>query len=319
MFIFKNKNQKKNQEEDTDIEILSQPGPLECGGTTTTQDKKAPKEIVSDDMILFDVTSELGYKTDSWNYKYGNEPIGYISAFAAKTDSGTFVYLNSGSGYFKYAEPKQDLALIKKDIFPELVSLVKEYDLAKTNGYHSKTHGLPQNFGGSVYILYSSDEKISFSDNQAPIIPCNLGFKLYELFENALKSEKVDLPSVSNLSEIHFYEEHTSGGYTKAILNLNEDGTGTNKKESKYDGPTIYKSEKIVDKDTINTILAYIQDNQMFAWEKLHERKSLYGKNESMTFIFKDGTSITIKNDRELPDRIQSAFFNIQLEITTKN
>lgn len=73
---------------------------------------------------------------------------------------------------------------------------VSVINLAKDNGFHSETHGLPENFAGSVSIEYASGEKISFSNNQQPILSPNTGLCIKELFSEAMKGEKVSLPDV---------------------------------------------------------------------------------------------------------------------------
>ena len=52
-------HKKKQDKPDDGIVILKKTEPGMCGGTDASQDTKAPKEILSEDMILFDVTSAL--------------------------------------------------------------------------------------------------------------------------------------------------------------------------------------------------------------------------------------------------------------------
>ena len=214
-----------------------------CGGTDATQDTKAPKTISSEEMILFDATSALNKGQVSPDNR-NRESLGYVSAFAASAGEGCFLFLETGECFNRLSEKTASWALVKEDIFPSLVKLVKECILAKDNGFHSETHGLPENFGGSVSIEYASGEKISFSNNQQPILSPNTGLCIKELFSEAMKGEIVSLPDVSDLCEIRFSENRKNGGFTEATLTLKPDVTGENAKKSKYDGPEVYKSVK---------------------------------------------------------------------------
>ena len=150
---------------------------------------------------------------------------------------------------------------------------VSVINLAKDNGFHSETHGLPENFGGSVSIEYASGEKISFSNNQQPILSPNTGLCIKEFFSEAMKGEKVSLPDVSDLCVIRFSENRKNGGFTEATLTLKPDGTGENAKKSKYDGPEVYKSVKEVDKETVNMIKANMETTGILAWSNLPDSR----------------------------------------------
>ena len=286
-----------------------------CGGSDTSLDTSAPKEIKSDDMILFDVSSKLNHGLDD---THKDNLLYAFSCFAAKTAKGSFVYYQKDNNWDS-SKRTSNLAYVKKDIFQDLAKLANECNLAKNNGYHSHTHGLPEDFGGTVRVLYSSGEKISFSDNSSPILSYDTGCKICGFFEKAAKEKKVQLPNVDELSEIRYHEEHSGGGYTKAVLSICEDGTGINKKESKYDTPTVYTKESRIDKKTIAYIKETIGNSLLFAWPDLLKSPYEASRNSRMTFAFKNGDEITVRNDRELPAQINDAFFKIQLEIVTKH
>ena len=103
------------------------------------------------------------------------------------------------------------------------------------------------------------------------------------------------------------------------MLSICEDGTGINKKESKYDTPTVYTKESRIDKKTIAYIKETIGNSLLFAWPDLLKSPYEASRNSRMTFAFKNGDEITVRNDRELPAQINDAFFKIQLEIVTKH
>ena len=277
-----------------------------CGGTDTSYDESAPKEIKSDKMTFFSVTSAL----DSSGARFG-----FISAFAAPAGDGTFLFLETG----RRGDSTVAWALVRSDVFPPLAALVKEHGLAKQNGVHMTTHGLPENFGGSVDIRYESGEKISFSDNQSPIFSSKFASAVADVMKKAMAGERVPLPDVRTLVSIRFEETRSGGGFTDATLTIGADGAGTNEKKSRYSDPKVYESSKPVDKATVDEIKKNILDTGLLAWEKLPKSDYAYGANKKLTFTFVNGASITVPSDRRLPSRISDGFFAIELEMTTKH
>ena len=319
MFERKKKTAPDSGMENDGIVVIRERDPQTCGGTSTTLDTKAPKEIFSGEMILFDVTSALHVPTEKMHMGSGEkEDIGYISAFAVHAGEGSFLFLETGNGFRKRDRRKQNSALVKGNVFPALCRLVKECRLAERNGYQSHTYGLPENFGGTVNIRYESGERISCSNNQSPVLSHDAGVRIAEYFEKAMKGRRQELPGVDDLLSIRFSEDRTGGGYTKAELTLNPYGTGTNRKESRFD-VTVYESTSDMDSRTVAKIKEEIRKSNIFAWEKLPESEHRSGSNEEMVFVFRDGREIRVRKDRVLPDQISRGFFNIQLEMTTKH
>ena len=310
MSIFKKKNRDDVPE---GIVITSRTQPLTCGGTDAYIDTKAPKAITSEEMTLFDVTS--AFRTLAID---GSDRLDYVSAFAAPCAGGSFVFLETRM-LSNYDEPRREWALLKENIFPKLVALVREYELAKDNGRHSQTHGLPENFGGSVDIRYASGERISVSDNQSPVIAYDAGVAIAQAFAEALAGERAALPELSELTAIRFAEERENGGFTRATLTLNADGTGTNAKSSRYDDPTVYESEKPVDAETVAAVRDNIARCGMLAWGGLPDSDYKRGPEKSLTFVFADGAEITVPDGKRLPWSIQGGFFNVELEMKTKH
>ncbi len=302
-----------------DVIILKQTRPGECGGTDATQRRNAPTTIESTEMILFSATSALGggVSLDPAGQEAGL--LGYVSAFAAPVAGGTFLFLSTSGGFRNRDEKSSGWALVKEDIFPSLVKLVNETDLAKQNGRHSMTHGLPEDFGGSVDIRYASGERIDFSNNQTPVFLPEVGAKIAALFTDAMKGVPVPLPDVGSMTEIRFAEERKGGGYTRATLTLAADGTATNKKTSRYDDPRVYESEKPVDADTVAAIKKTITNCGILAWADLPDHDFRIGGVKTLTFVFADGTEITVGGNKALPSPISGGFFSIELEMATKH
>ena len=311
MSIFKKKSDPV-PETDPDIIILKSTRPLECGGTDAYQEKNAPKTITSDEMTLFDVSSAFTTLVVD-----AEDRLDYVSAFAAPCAGGTFVLLEKRM-LFSDNVSTCEWALVKENVFPKLTALVRERDIARNNGYHSRTHGLPQDFGGSIDIRYASGEQISISDNQSPILGYDAGLEIAGIFGEALKGERVALPDVSALKAIRYAEERDNGGFTRATLTFAPDGTGVNAKASRYDDPTVYESEKPVDAETVEAIRANIARTGIFAWASLPESGYKFGPAKTLTFVF-DDSEITVSGDRRVPMQIQNGFFNIELEMTTKH
>ena len=310
--IFKKKDKKK----DDGVVVLRKTKPGMCGGTDATQDTRAPKTVESKDIKLFEVSTRLnGYSRQREGEK---ETLGFISAFASPAGDGTFLYLAKQEGSRRGAAVSS-WALIKENVLPALADLVAECDLAKNNGFHSTTHGLPENFGGSVNIEYGSGEKISFSNNQSVMVPYEAGKKIAAFFEAAMKKEKVKLPDIDDLTVIRFEENRDNGGYTRAELTFCEDGTAVNRKESRYDGPAVYESEKQIDAETVGQIKKNVTENGVFAWEKLPCSKYKYGSDKKMTFVFRGGEEITVSGGKQVPYELRDGFFNVELEMTTKH
>ena len=298
------------------IKIISKTSPGMCGGTDATLNEDAPRIIKSEDMTLFYVTSALGGVSSE---QLEGERLSYISAFAAPSNNGTFMFIEKSDGYGYHAERTYSFAYVEENPFPALVKLVKEFDLAKSNGFHSTTHGLPENFGGSVDIEYKSGEKISFSNNQSPIFSQKFAAAVSKLFKSAMSGEKVKLPDVSDLTKIYFEENRKNGGFTKATLTVNEDGTATNEKQSKYDDPTVYESKKPVDAETVEYIKKNIENTGLLSWSGLPEMNYSFLHDKYITLYFKNGEERTVTGNKITPDRISRAFFNIELEMSTKH
>ena len=297
---------------DDGIIILSDATGL-CGGTDATQDTGAPKSIASTDMRLFNVTSELPFDSARTRDRTIT-PLAYISAFAAPAGDGTFLFLETAASP-RHEDTKRAWALVKENLFPALTDLVRTYDLARRNGFHSKTHGLPQDFGGRVDICYASGERIAFSNNQTPIMTLKEGLAIYELFGLAMRGEQIPLPDTKKLQSIHFTENRENGGYTDAVLSLTADG-GILRKVKKYDTPDVYKTEATVATETVNLIKKRVKDCGILAWSNLPSAEYKFGAKKTLTFVFADGKEITTTDNKKLPRQIDRDFFEIELELT---
>ena len=75
------------------------------------------------------------------------------------------------------------------DFAVRLQEIVSEYDFASQNGYYHSVSGLPDMYGGSLHILYASNERIDIYDNQSGFLPYEAEKALVSLFGAATKLE----------------------------------------------------------------------------------------------------------------------------------
>ncbi len=329
-------DKKGNRKGNGGIVILAKTEPGMCGGTDATQDTNAPKKISSEKMILFDVRSALGYGgnygdnySDNYggNYGGGDRPgatpcrpdrLAYVSAFAVPAGTGSFVFLETAEGPQRHAQKTRSWKYVKRDVFPSLVKLVNDLDLAAKNGFHSETHGLPENFGGSVHIEYESGETVSYSNNQSPVLSRDAAVNIARLFSEALASEAEDLPDADGLTGIRFSETRKNGAFTTAFLTVNPDGTGVNKKQSRYADPAVFESETPVEKEKIDAIKNIVKSGGMLAWPELPVSDAAPSGPKELRFFFRDGREIAVSDDRAVPGELRGAFFDIELEMTVR-
>ena len=287
--------------------------PQMCGGLSQSVDENAPKQIVSEDMTLFKVESAVIPMVTA----EGTAPVkipwfSFISVYAAKCADGVFLMLYARD---RYGKRECEWRYIKDDIFQELVSAVKNNNLARSNGTHSFTYGLPENFGGEVRIDYSSGEKIDFSGNQSPVISMVFADWLYEYFGEALKKKSVSLPDVNDIKTIRFDSVRNDGGYTHVILSDKGNGMCEYKRERKYEFSDVYRDEKEMPAEFMDKLRGIIDNNAMLVWHMLPENGFKGIEEKTMTFVFKDGSEIVVPSSKILPNTISGAFFSIELEM----
>lgn len=302
-----------------ELVILSRPEPMECGGTTASQLKNAPTEIQSTEMLLFSV--RCSFYTVCRNEPMPDAP-DHLYAYAAKCAKGTLVYFDARTRYALKPEEMPQKALLKEDLMPALAELTKELNLASRNGFHSFTHGLPQDFGGAIDIVYASGETIRTSDNQSPIISLQADAAIANFFRKALKGETIPGPKSADLQAVSYFDDHGDGGFNRATLTIQSDGTGALKKSSCYsfdqDPGKIYHSEKNFEKESVDEVLRIFDQCLFHAWEGLPE-KSYKSHYKTLHFTMKDGSEFTVDDDRELPGALGGGLFKISLEINTKH
>ena len=310
----------RKKKDDNGIVILKQTRPDECGGTDAYQDTKAPKEILSREMTYFSARSALGRGSGGpCEGGEGHAGLEYICAYAAPGREGSFMFLETKDSPWEDEGVRRSWAYVKSDVFPALADLVSECGLAKDNGYHSVTHGLPEDFGGSVDVEYKSGETVSFSDNQCPVISPDTAGRIAAFFGSEMAGEAVRLPDLSSLVSVRFDETRKDGGFTRAELTVLPDGTGTVRKACRYSGPDTYETENAAGAEKVSAVKDTVSSTGLLAWTGLPGTASVTGNEKSLTFVFRDGRTVTVPDGRRVPDRIRRGFFDIELEISVKS
>lgn len=272
-----------------------------CGGTNKSWDSDAPKEIVSADLVYFSADTSLN--TFSVHGAYD-----YIFAYAVKTENGNLLYFNGRQDpYCKQAGILTGFAaaFVTYDIFPELDGIAKKHNFVCGNGSHSQTAGLPQNFGGAMYLKYASGEYISKSSNQSPVFGPDAADETGRLYGKVLASgTDAELPSFGDAVRIQFREDRTDGGYSDRILT--KDGTGWTLKTADYyefNGGSMFEHEYTVAPEQLDGLRKLTEDYKVFAWQYLDEDPNAFTSISvnRLSFAFADGSTVDIKDTVKLP------------------
>ena len=140
------------------------------GGTDDFSDPNAPKTVGSTDITCFDLEASM------LQYSNINAEQPFYTFHAEKGEGGVTASCYGGTEPVTFTADRYFLAALQ--------DIVARYDLAQYNGMYRETHGLPENFGSSLHIIYASGEKISASDNSIQFLPFELIRDLVRLFEN---------------------------------------------------------------------------------------------------------------------------------------
>jgi len=274
-----------------------------CGGTDTYFNKEAPTEIKSNDLVFFSVASAF---KSTWTNK--NDFIDFC-AFVAPVKDGFFTY-------FRYStindNIESSLAVVDANPLPRLAELVGNYRLALNNGKSSFTHGLPENFGGSVDIKYASGESIYYSDNSSPVFSYEFAKDVLKVIKSAQNGKKVKYPDFSALTEIYF-EEKSKYGNSSSTITL-RDGVWKNTIEESFGDDKSYVVDTEISVDTFNYIKEKVEKYSVLAWSDLPVCN--YSPISQKKLVFKFGKQeFVIDKNVLLPEDLNSVFFNIELKL----
>ena len=250
-----------------------------CGGTRHSKDENAPTEIQSRDLIFFKAGTDGG--------RMGM----HSKVYAAKATKGIYVVT---------AEEEPRFALLSSDcnFLSRLDELVREHDLIRDNGYHSRTAGLPADFGGSIDVRYASGEFISKSDNQSPIITRKADDAISEFFARAFEAyPRADLPDPSQIRKVTWREDGED--HHRVITFEREGEIATLHSESKYaTSDTIYRKEAQVPVKAFDRIVDDVTKFCLFGLEgvRQYHNYSSHVTEESLTYELSDGSQFVVPN-----------------------
>ncbi len=146
-------------------------GHMPAGGTSDYSDPDAPKKIHSKIITSFECTVSLknaeGIDRDSLccaHYTFAAASAGekVECSFAADAERSSF------SAGAEFLSAIQDI--------------IDRYELASCNGIDRFTHGLPEDLGAALRVVYASGERIYASDNTDMFIPEGAVKELAALF-----------------------------------------------------------------------------------------------------------------------------------------
>ena len=155
------------------------------GGTRIRNDKDAPKEIISHELIRFSCRfSALSLIDDEDKLIRG---VYYFSAESVENGVSCTVGCNN-TAVISEGERKE----IRPNDFLQVIDvLLRKYNVAQYNGNYYKVSGLPDFYGSTLDAEYESGETLYCYNNQDPFLPLDFILELCGSFG-------IDLPDVDN-------------------------------------------------------------------------------------------------------------------------
>lgn len=281
--------------------------PPVCGGVTETIDSNAPHEISSSDISHFEVETSFSSAINQPGYEY-------IYVYAEKTEGGILSgvsFLTSESYWSGNNTRTTDTEFITcTDIMHDLDLAVKKYDFASDNGYSHYVAGLPENFGGSVNIKYSSGERISFSDNQTPVISDEAAEEIIKIILNAISKQRECVPTKYSAEDIVAVECKESRSEKDSYEIYRLEGTRLTSESRFGTDSDIYKHDNNVDPEIMEKVRNYAEVSKMLYW---NVSKSDWSYETVITFEMKDGSKIEVSSLMNVPQYCSRIISDIQL------
>ena len=146
--------------------------PRGCGQQHEYHDSLAPKTIKSDELMSFSFLNCV------------------ITASCKLEDDGLHVFASGGNSDRRDGTRFQlKYCSCTNFLLEKLNRIIKQYDLARNNGYSCHVDGLPEGCGDSILAEYKSGEKLHMYSNQTPTVSFDASDAIYEAFhEDALKN-----------------------------------------------------------------------------------------------------------------------------------
>ena len=157
-------------------------GPCVDGGTRIRYDTNAPKEINSRELIRFSCRfSALSLMEEDTQL-----PRGVYYFGASKGENGVSSTVGCNNPRVLGGERRETRS---QELFAELESLLRKYNVAQYNGSYYKVSGLPDFYGAKVDAEYASGETLYCYHNQDPFLPIPFVQELCRLFGLSLEAE----------------------------------------------------------------------------------------------------------------------------------
>jgi len=256
-------------------------------------------------MRLFEVSTN--FESLACTKKYS-----YVYGYASRVDGGALVALilkggNSTSTDATYVKT----ALVDEGVFAELQKIVEKYNFIKNNGNSHLINGLPQNFGGSMDIRYSTGDTISFCDNQSPIMGPDAGAEIADVISRYMTEKSIKPLDSKDIVSVR-YREDNDGGYSDYLLEGNR--LISESKFSFGDGK-IFKNEKVVPADSLEKIRKMVDAGMLLNWKGLMEIPNpvFPNKKQQVIFTMKDGSRHSINSGMKGPGPANNSAFDIQM------
>ena len=228
------------------------------GGSNTSYDKKAPKEIQSAEITDFSCSFFTTTMSD-----LGDDLVYGEYILEAKADSVT------GEVKGSYTSIQQNVNLVSptftfvtdNDFMAKLEQIVRESKIVSINGTHHKTYGIPPEFGSDLDVKYASGEYISCSDNQGSQLGDDTMHALKKLFyEESGAVAFYDTQEPLSL----YYNTGIKGEYSLyAYVFKNPDGSYTCRISEKQNGEMKKYGEKTIDSSLMDKFGEIYAKNKM--------------------------------------------------------
>lgn len=289
-----------------DISSLSAglPGGTIDGGTVSNHSAK-PVEIKSKDIIYFNAESSFSSLAVQFDYSF-------VGVYAAKADAGILVSLTCSTGrpFTGEINTESSFALVENSVLDELQKIVEKYNYAAKNGQSHYVNGLPQNFGGNVTVEYASGEKISFDDNQSPVISTESAAEFIGVLKHYMTKKRVKIPGTDNIVAVRYQRETDDNNYSRLFLDdkkiISDNNYGG---EDKH-----WIKEYTVSGEALEKIRSIAETYALPAWTGIPEYdRSFYGgTDERLVFSLKNGGEFSVTDRMRKPSRAEGIIFDIK-------
>ena len=264
------------------------------GGSYTNVDKKAPTEIVSEEITSFsckvytNAFSELDEGLDWGKYE-----------FKVSRDEETGKY----TGTYSFTDSHADLIRPEFTFEPDgefikkVDQIIKDSNIVKINGTHHKTNGIPDEFGSDISVKYSSGEYISCSDNQSSQIGCSIIKEFNDLFYTASGAAAYYESDDLNSLYLSVYERDK---YSLWIYAYREpDGTYSLKATEKTEKKQTPYGPKTIDKTVMDYVADEYEKNELGSINEYPRRETEVYYDMELRF---GNTDHTVRNNTAISD-----------------